>query len=414
MTGQTLSALTFARQFEQFRQLVLEESGEEFQSFQDGLPWKWESYKSDVRNEGRRRLQFPKWTTADAGSGRILKRVIQAIEIKAAPGKEKNNLVYWEGKKGPKSRSHGKLLDAMTDQAARKPLERLLRDFYQQRIDPQPAFEGLISLVGKRYDLMAYLFFLYDSSRFTPIAPATFDQAFSLLGIDLTTSGRCSWENYMAYNSALQSVRRALRDIAQIDSPRLLDAHSFCWILARLKAVATPVDVVIPLPLPLQAEEAPPQTGSGGPKPDEFAVVTSEDFALLDAEKRRLGKLAQDIAKQSECRRLKAAGHSDPEAAVVPVWDEPGRGYDILSQELNGTPRHIEVKAAQRGGGRLAFIVTDHEWRMSQSLPNYHFYLVINPDSRKPVVRMVSASDLRAQWLKPLSYRIAIASDPAR
>ena len=72
MTNKTqpmLSGLTFAQRFKQFCELVLRESGEEFLSFQDGLPWQWESYKSEVRIEARRRLQSTKWTDDDVGSG---------------------------------------------------------------------------------------------------------------------------------------------------------------------------------------------------------------------------------------------------------------------------------------------------------------------------------------------------------
>jgi hypothetical protein len=69
-----------------------------------------------------------------------------------------------------------------------------------------------------------------------PIAPETFDKAFDLLGIELKTSGMCSWENYSLYNQALMEIRDALRDRVAIKNVRLIDAHSFCWMLIRVES----------------------------------------------------------------------------------------------------------------------------------------------------------------------------------
>jgi hypothetical protein len=78
------------------------------------------------------------------------------------------------------------------------------------------------------------LFFLKDWDRFVPISPKTFDRAFELLGIDLTTSKHCSWQNYTQFNDAIRSIQDALKDVTGLGEIRMIDAHSFCWMLVRL------------------------------------------------------------------------------------------------------------------------------------------------------------------------------------
>lgn len=78
---------------------------------------------------------------------------------------------------------------------------------------------------------LAYLFFLKDMRRFMPIRPTIFDRAFKVLGIDLVTARKCSWENYQRFNAALREVRSALALAADLTRVRLIDAHSFCWML---------------------------------------------------------------------------------------------------------------------------------------------------------------------------------------
>lgn len=90
----------------------------------------------------------------------------------------------------------------------------------------------------------------------------------------------------------------------------------------------------------------------------EFRRVKEKNFLERHVRNIRLGKLAQDLALQSERKRL---AHAGVNAKVVkPVWDQPSRGFDIVSCEPNGKERLIEVKAARRLGGRLTFCLTDY------------------------------------------------------
>ena len=405
----SISPLTFNRQFERFKTKVRHLSnGQSFTSFRDGLPAAMEDYKEDVRDEALRLLGLTRWKSGDVGAGRILNCVIQAIEINDPSRDLRNNLVAWQNRFGHKQRSHHALLDARKITVVRHALEQWFFGFFQNQIPDGEAFERFCQLVGSRYDLVAYLFFLKDWNRFMPIAPTTFDEAFKLVGVDLVTAHQCSWENYLNYNGALLEVRRLLREVAEVPDTRLIDAHSFCWMLARMELPgAAPAPTI---PLPRVVTDIQPVTAkiTDQEAKGDHIVVTDEQFAERDEHRRRLGKLAQDVALQSERRRLRKLGHSNPSKGVRPVWDEPSRHYDILSCELDSSPRHIEVKAARKIEEKLSFFLSHYEWKESRTKPNYWFYLVLDSESSHPDVLMIAANDLSFDCLAPLNYLASI------
>ena len=113
---------------------------------------------------------------------------------------------------------------------------------------------------------------------------------------------------------------------------------------------------------------------------------------------------------QAEQKRLVKAKRPDLAAKIKPVWNRPALGYDIESWETDGTPRHIEVKAARVNGKRLSFFLTENERNISQSLPNYHFYLVLNVNSSRPTVLTVTGVKVVKAYLSPINYRVAFSA----
>jgi hypothetical protein len=401
--------LLFNQQFSRFDRKVRLKSGRRFTSFREELPEEEEGYKERLRNEARYRLDIPSWKSSDIGKGRILERVVHAIEVHEPRRGIKNNLVDWPNRYGHKYRSHRAILDARSDRPARRALEKWFFDFFKTSKSDEKAFESFRSLVGNRYDIVAYLFFLKDWNRFMPIAPETFDEAFRLLGLNLVTSGHCSWPNYAQYNDRLMAVREALRETLGISDARLIDAHSFCWMLIRLEGSVPSSEVVIPLPQAIGSVDEVVIQESEIIEDGPFDSVDEEKFLEQQKKQRQLGKLAQEVALQSERKRLAKLGYLNPNA-VEPVWKEWTRGYDILSREVDGRARHIEVKSARKSRKRLSFFVTAHEWKVSRKLPNYYFYLVTDAGSSKPTVLTIKAQQLREQHLRPASYFAAFAA----
>jgi hypothetical protein len=224
----------FQRELYRFRNEIYPRHGDgPFTSFHDGAARAWEGYKPRLRAEALSRLAASEWTEAEIGTGAILERAIDAIEI-GGNEQQRNNLVPWDGRYGPSTIAHAVFLAARGRAGTQARIERWLFDAFASDADPADLFERFRNIAGDGYALPAYLFFLIDDERFAPIAPRTFDEAFRRLGIALATSGQCSWPNYAAYNAALEEVRRELQTAGFPDA-RHIDAHSFCWMLIRME-----------------------------------------------------------------------------------------------------------------------------------------------------------------------------------
>lgn len=225
---------SFQNAFRHFQKLLVAKSGHALANFDEGLPAAWESYKPKLRAYALGLLAPEQWSEADIGSGRILDRTIAAIEIQDSRANLSNNLVFWQNRYGHAHRDHRALLDATLDRKLRDSVERLLFALYRTDEDEGSTFDRLSDLSGAKYPLLAYLYFLKDSDRFMPIQPTGFDRAFAELNVELRTLRQCSWSNYTAFLSVLRQLQSLIADAISDSSVGLIDAHSFCWILATL------------------------------------------------------------------------------------------------------------------------------------------------------------------------------------
>jgi hypothetical protein len=234
-TAARLEPNAFRAAFDRFVTLIAAyDKGHAFMSFREGLAGVWENYKPLLRDRARDLLATETWHSDEIGQGLILERTIAAIEIQDTHKNLINNLVFWQNRFGHSNRDHRALLEAQNDRKSQRIIEELLFDFYRGDADEGLTFERLCELTDRKYPLLAYLFFLEDINRFMPIQPTGFDRAFRELGVDFVTLRNCGWENYARYNTILGEVRVALETIAGLKNIRLVDAHSFCWILATL------------------------------------------------------------------------------------------------------------------------------------------------------------------------------------
>ena len=222
----------FDEQFQRFKSLVPRHNkGHPFTNFHEGVVAVWEGYKPHLRERALGVLRPGTWAEGEIGSGVILQCTIDAIEMQDSG--LTNNLVLWQNRYGHANRDHRALLEAVPNAKLRGELERDLFGLYRSNSDEGVTFDRLSELTGAKYPLLAYLYFLKDMDRFMPIQPTTFDRAFRDLGIDLVTVRNCSWENYRRFNTALRGVQGALVETGGLTKIRLIDAHSFCWMLAR-------------------------------------------------------------------------------------------------------------------------------------------------------------------------------------
>lgn len=143
---------------------------------------------------------------------------------------QNNNLVQWQSRYGDDKRPHHPLYEAKKSPEKAKAIEQCLFKFYH-KTEIETSFDELIEIFGKKYALIAYLFFVKDNSKYLPIAPTYFDRAFELLGMEFKTSKRCSWENYLQYIGLIGQLKKMLSE-ALSSEVSILDAHSFAWMLS--------------------------------------------------------------------------------------------------------------------------------------------------------------------------------------
>lgn len=235
----SLGEAAFKKAFAEFHRLVLAREATPFRNFHEGVAAAWEGYKPRLRERAIELLAPHSWSPELIGTGAILQHAINAIEIQDQRLNLVNNLVFWQNRFGHANRDHRVLLEAQTNPELRRRLEKLLFALYRSDADEGELFDALSEQLAAKYPLLAYLFFLKDIERFMPIQPTGFDQAFRSLDVDLVTLRTCSWDNYQRFNAALDEVREALARIDGLGSIRLIDAHSFCWLLVKLPVVDT-------------------------------------------------------------------------------------------------------------------------------------------------------------------------------
>ena len=191
-------------------------------SFRDstGILGRNEDFKSTRAEEARKALNYKKWDESWIGTGRIAEYAKKAID-------EAGNLVF------PNQRFdfHNRLNPEHSEY--REDAERVLFNIYvNSDCDESEAFADAIKTFGGSYDTIAFLFFIKDDTRFLPISSGHFDKAFKILGIDYTTAYQCSWDNYQGFISIINEIRDVMEIVLPMKGmPRLVDAHSFAWII---------------------------------------------------------------------------------------------------------------------------------------------------------------------------------------
>lgn len=215
----------FEVQFRAFSHFVKAKSGVPFSSFASNpYTQQQEGYKYSIYHQGRDALTYQDWKKDDVGTGKIVTATIQAVEI------SESNLVPWQARFGADARPHQPLYKARDDGEQLLIVEGALYRLFHTS-DDDATFAEFVSIFGKSYPLIAYLYFLKDRSRFVPIAPTFFDRAFLHLGVDFKTTRRCSWENYSDFIKILDELKILLSE-KTLCEVTLLDAHSFAWMLA--------------------------------------------------------------------------------------------------------------------------------------------------------------------------------------
>lgn len=172
-----------------------------------------EDYKRGIAVKAAEILNPESWTETEIGEGAIGDRAIKAVQ-------RNQNLIGRFQVSGFADKVRADFSIS----------ERLLYDLYHEHKD-QECFSRSCGLFGRKYDLIAYLYFITDPSKYLPLRSSIFDGIFKKLGINLQTTGRCSWDNYQEFLATVAEVRDVMKEYYQMDDVDLLDAHAFLWTI---------------------------------------------------------------------------------------------------------------------------------------------------------------------------------------
>jgi hypothetical protein len=151
------------------------------------------------------------------------------------------------------------------------------------------------------------------------------------------------------------------------------------------------------------------------PPPPRKHVGRHVDYGQLQEENSRRGALGEQLVVAFEQRQLRECGHPDLARRVRWVtWEDgDGLGYDVLSFDVAGGERHIEVKTTALGA-QTPFYISSAELEFARSHPMsfalYRVYDVLD----KPRFYVLEGDISQAVELVPTVFRAQLTGSHLR
>lgn len=137
------------------------------------------------------------------------------------------------------------------------------------------------------------------------------------------------------------------------------------------------------------------------------------DFEKENKRHKRLGEQGEKIVFHKEKEFLTDNKRPDLAERVKLISEgDVSAGYDVLSYELDGSKKYIEVKSTSKPSSNGAnFIITINEYNKAKKIKNYYLYVVFEAKSKKPKIWIIKNPlqyEGRGLYLTPISFRVEI------
>lgn len=205
----------------QFNEYIVERDG--YVNFQDRNTFlgREENYKSIVAVQAQDALKYEKWNTRWVANGKVSECALNAVKCG-------RNLVFINQKY-----NFADKLYSVSEEEKKLAAETLYNIYKSKGGEERRAFEDAKAYFGGNYDLIAYLFFIKDPSRFLPISTGHFEKSLQSIGCDYRLSGQCNWDNYIGFINIVKQVQEEMIRMMPNVEIRLIDAHSFLWVIGE-------------------------------------------------------------------------------------------------------------------------------------------------------------------------------------
>lgn len=134
------------------------------------------------------------------------------------------------------------------------------------------------------------------------------------------------------------------------------------------------------------------------------------DYEKINRNKKDIGDRGEKAVLQYEKNNLTKLGYFEL-AEKVELAENDALGYDIISYDLEGNEKHIEVKTNSNSNSKLmTFYLTENELETMYNDPSYNIYYLYNIKD-KPKVHIVNKEILlqnKSVYFKPILYKVSI------
>lgn len=150
------------------------------------------------------------------------------------------------------------------------------------------------------------------------------------------------------------------------------------------------------------------------PKPSDKTSATGgkPNYEKETRKLKELGDKGEKIVMDLEKKTLKETGRTDLAQKVTRVsLKSDSFGYDVLSFEVDGTEKYIEVKATRAKTGPAKFFLTINELETAKELKNYFVYIVYGVLLDSPKVwsiRNPFNPENANTIMKPVNFKVTI------
>ena len=137
------------------------------------------------------------------------------------------------------------------------------------------------------------------------------------------------------------------------------------------------------------------------------------DFEKENKRHKRLGEQGELVVFRKEKEFLTKNKRTDLAKRVKLISKEDvSAGYDVLSYELDGNEKYIEVKSTSMSPSSIAnFLITINEYEKAKKIRNYYLYIVYNAKSENPKIWKIKNPfkyEGKGLYLTPITFRVTV------
>ncbi|VUT28268.1 MAG: hypothetical protein SYNGOMJ08_00837 [Candidatus Syntrophoarchaeum sp. GoM_oil] len=137
------------------------------------------------------------------------------------------------------------------------------------------------------------------------------------------------------------------------------------------------------------------------------------DFEKENKRQQRLGEQGELVVFRKEKTFLIENDQKDlAEKVELISKKDTFAGYDILSYELNGTKKYIEVKSTNSSPSNIAsFLISINEYTKAKTIKNYNIYIVFETKSENPKIWKIKNPfkyEGKGLYLTSINFRVMI------